>query len=87
MLKVAKGGTDVRLGVDVAGYKGLRREALESFGGDLASQVVESGEPLVLEPMGSIDRKIVHDAVNAVDGVQTESEGQGRDRRVVIRPS
>ena len=37
--------------------------------------------------MGSIDRKIVHDAVNAVDGVRTESEGQGRDRRVVIRPA
>ncbi len=87
MLKVAKGGTEVRLGVDVAGYKGLRREALESFGGDLARQVADSGDSLVLEPMGSIDRKIVHDAVNAVDGVQTESEGQGRDRRVVIRPA
>ena len=87
MLKVAKGGTEVRLGVDVAGYKGLRREALESFGGDLAQQVADSGDALVLEPMGSIDRKIVHDAVNAVDGVRTESEGQGRDRRVVIRPA
>lgn len=87
MLKVAKGGTEVRLGVDVAGYKGLRREALESFGGDLARQVAETGDALVLEPMGSIDRKIVHDAANAVDGVQTESEGQGRDRRVVIRPA
>ena len=87
MLKVAKGGTEVRLGVDVAGYKGLRREALEGFGGDLARQVAESGDALVLEPMGSIDRKIVHDAVNAVDGVRTESEGQGRDRRVVIRPA
>ena len=87
MLKVAKGGTEVRLGVDVAGYKGLRREALEGFGGDLARQVAESGDALVLEPMGSIDRKIVHDAVNAVDGVRTESEGQGRDPRVVIRPA
>ena len=87
MLKVAKGGTEVRLGVDVAGYKGLRRDALESFGGDLARQAADSGDALVLEPMGSIDRKIVHDAVNAVDGVRTESEGQGRDRRVVIRPA
>lgn len=87
MLKEAKGGTEVRLGVDIAGYKVLRREALESFGGDLARQVAESGEPMVLESMGSIDRKIVHDAANAVDGVSTESEGQGRDRRVVIKPS
>ena len=87
MLKEAKGGTEVRLGVDIAGYNVLRREALESFGGDLARQVAESGEPMVLESMGSIDRKIVHDAANAVDGVSTESEGQGRDRRVVIKPS
>lgn len=86
MLKEAKGGTEVRLGVDVAGYRTLRRETLESFGADLAREVAESGEPLVLESMGSIDRKIVHDAANAVDGVSTESEGQGRDRRVVIMP-
>ncbi|MEZ5373507.1 MAG: R3H domain-containing nucleic acid-binding protein [Microthrixaceae bacterium] len=87
MLKVAKGGTEVRLGVDVAGYRTLRRETLEQFGTDLAQEVADSGEPMVLESMGSIDRKIVHDAANAVDGVSTESEGQGRDRRVVIKPA
>ncbi|MEZ5381489.1 MAG: Jag N-terminal domain-containing protein [Microthrixaceae bacterium] len=87
MLKTAKGGTDVRLGVDVAGYRGIRRAALEEYGTDLAQRVVESGEDVVLEPMGSIDRKIVHDAANSVEGVETESTGQGRDRRVVIRAS
>ena len=53
----------------------------------VAEEVRSSGVQKALEPMGSADRKIVHDTVNALDGVSTISEGDEPRRRVVIIPS
>jgi spoIIIJ-associated protein len=75
-----------RLVVDVAGYRKDRREALERFTRDVASQVLETGRPRVLEPMPPADRKVVHDTANTIDGVSTASEGEEPRRRVVIQP-
>ena len=72
--------------VDVADYRAKRREALERFAEGVAREVVDSGEPRSLEPMNAADRKIVHDAVNGVDGVRTSSEGEDPRRYVVIHP-
>lgn len=77
----------LRLRVDVGGYRERRREALAKFATKVAAQVVESGEPASLEPMGAADRKVVHDTVNDIDGVETSSEGEEPRRRVVISPS
>jgi len=49
--------------------------------------VLESGEDRAMEPMGSIDRKTVHDTVNDIEGVQTTSEGEDPRRYVVIHPA
>ncbi len=76
-----------RLVVDVAGYRKDRREALERFTRDVASQVVATGVVRVLEPMPAADRKVVHDTVNGIDGVSTSSEGEEPRRRVVILPT
>ena len=76
----------MRLRVDVGGYRERRREALAKFATKVAAQVVDSGEPASLEPMSAADRKVVHDAVNDIDGVQTSSEGEDPRRRVVISP-
>jgi len=75
-----------RLRVDVAGYRARRKEALERFVGQQAERVKETGTPVALEPMSPPDRKIVHDAVNEIDGVHTTSEGEDRRRHVVILP-
>ncbi|MDP1806466.1 MAG: RNA-binding cell elongation regulator Jag/EloR [Acidimicrobiales bacterium] len=75
-----------RIVVDVAGYRKDRREALERFTRDVASQVVATGVVRVLEPMPPADRKVVHDTVNTIDGVSTTSEGEEPRRRVVIQP-
>ncbi len=72
------------LRVDVSGYRQRRKEALERFTVQVASEVIASGERRMLEPMGAADRKIVHDAAQKVDGVVTLSEGEEPDRRVVI---
>jgi spoIIIJ-associated protein len=72
------------LRVDVGGYRQRRKEALERFTLQLAGEVIASGDPRALEPMGAADRKIVHDAAQQVAGVVTLSEGEEPHRRVVI---
>jgi spoIIIJ-associated protein len=79
------GGHGARIHVDVGGYRAKRRQALTEFAQGLATQVLESGQDQALEPMSASDRKVVHDAVAEIDGVDTSSEGEDPRRRVVIR--
>jgi spoIIIJ-associated protein len=72
------------LRVDIAGYREKRREALSRFAHKVAADVLASGLPRVLEPMNSADRKIVHDSLVEVTGVETRSQGQDPHRRVVV---
>jgi spoIIIJ-associated protein len=76
-----------RIVVDVAGFRARRAAALESFTRRVAGEVITSGTPEALEPMSAADRKIVHDVVNGIDGVETTSEGVDPRRYVVIRPT
>lgn len=78
------GRLEGRLRVDVAGYRARRKEALVRFVHQIADKVIDTGEAIALEPMSPPDRKIVHDAVNEIDGVYTESRGEDRRRHVVI---
>ena len=80
------GARSGRLLVDVAEYRKARRAALERFATDVAGKVRAAGVPTALEAMNPADRKIVHDTVNAIDGVTTTSEGEEPHRRVVILP-
>lgn len=73
-----------RVRVDVAGYTERRREALAIYAERLARQVLEDGAEIMLEPMNAADRKVVHDAIGAIDGVESHSEGQDPRRSVVI---
>lgn len=75
-----------RLRVDIGGYQQRRREALARFTRDVAGQVQTSGSPVSMEPMPAVDRKVVHDTVNTVDGVVSRSEGEDPRRWVVILP-
>jgi spoIIIJ-associated protein len=81
------GGRNGRLLVDVAGYREKRKVALERFIREVAAEVKNTGTPKGLEPMSPADRKIVHDTVNAIEGVTTSSEGEEPRRRVVIVPT
>ncbi|MDQ3310968.1 MAG: Jag N-terminal domain-containing protein [Actinomycetota bacterium] len=80
------GDHDTRLRLDVAGYRAKRKVALEQFVTAQAAQVVASGTARSLEPMPSADRKIVHDALTEIDGVESRSVGDDPDRRVIITP-
>jgi spoIIIJ-associated protein len=81
------GQAHARVRVDVAGYRARRKEALERFAISVAETVKTSGVAKALDPMNSADRKVVHDAVNEIEGVVTLSEGEDDARRVVIRPA
>jgi spoIIIJ-associated protein len=82
----APGYHEGRVRVDVGGYRQRRRDALVRFATQVAETVAASGESKALEPMGSADRKIVHDTINEIDGVRTTSEGEEPARRVRILP-
>ena len=53
----------------------------------IIDEVKASGEEQALEPMSPADRKVVHDTVNEIDGVETRSDGTEPSRYVVIKPS
>lgn len=76
-----------RVLVDVSGYRQRRREALARFATKVAEDVRSSGVRVVLEPMIPADRKVIHDTINAIDGVVTTSEGEEPQRRVVVYPA
>ena len=82
--RLEPGGRNVRVHVDVAGYRARRREALERFTRQVAETVLESGQATAMEPMNAADRKVIHDAANAIDGIRTTSEGEDPRRRVVL---
>lgn len=73
-----------RVRVDIAGYRERRRQALAIYAERLANQVLDEGGEIMLEPMNAADRKVVHDTVSAIDGVNSYSEGEDPRRSVVI---
>jgi spoIIIJ-associated protein len=79
-----KTGVRSRLMLDIASWRRRRREELAALGDKVARRVLDSGEREELSPMTPFERKIVHDAVAAVPGVHSESEGVEPSRRVVV---
>lgn len=84
---MAETGQRSRLMLDIAGYRARRRTELGELGRVTAEQVAASGEPVRLAPMNPFERKVVHDAVGAIAGVASSSEGEEPRRRVVISPA
>ncbi len=76
-----------RVNVDIADYKKQRHERLAEQVKKWISEVKESDNPKRLEPMSAADRRIVHKVVGEESELSTMSEGEGRDRHVVIVPT
>jgi spoIIIJ-associated protein len=78
--------THTRVNVDVADYKRHKAERLETQAEEWFKEVKDSGKPKHLAPMNAADRRVVHKAASEF-GLQTESEGFGSDRHIVLKPA
>lgn len=73
-----------RVNVDIADYKKQRNERLATQVEEWAKSVHESGEPMHLRPMSAAERRVVHQTLTDYSDIETHSEGEGRDRHVVL---
>jgi len=84
---INKGREDrTKIIVDVEGYKEKRQENLQQMANSLAQKVAQEKQPLSLEPMNPFERRIIHMALRESTEVITESQGEGIERHVVIKP-
>ena len=83
---VASVGGYYRISLDVGNYREKRERTLTSLANRISSQVIRSGRSRSLEPMNPYERRIIHTAVQEIDGVVSNSVGEGNRRHVVISP-
>ena len=77
-------GDYIKLGLDVAGYRDKRESDLTALAQRIGTKVRKTGRSFAMEPMNPYERRIIHSAISKMEGVRSESKGEGRDRRVVI---
>lgn len=76
----------VHVNVDSRNYRVKREQSLVALANRMAAKCVKTGRKVVLEPMSSTHRKIIHAALTDNDKVITKSEGKDPNRKVVILP-
>ena len=77
----------VRIDLDVAGYKSRRYDSLANLAYKVAGQVVDTGSSITLEPMPANERRIIHVTLADDERVSSVSSGRGDSRKVTINPS
>src|ERR1700727_858283 len=80
------GPSPVRVVIDADGYRERRAESLRADAGDAAEEALRSGSPVELAPMPASERRIVHEFLRDRGGVETHSEGDEPERRLVVSP-
>ncbi len=74
-----------RVVMDVEGWRKQKEEELKKSAEVWGKQVSENGQEMELEPMASWQRRIIHMVISEMEGVESESLGEGRDRHIVIK--
>lgn len=85
-LAANNGGGHYRISINIGDYRERREETLKALAKRISNQVLKNGKSRTLEPMNPYERRIIHTAVQEIDGVVSNSFGNGVDRRVVISP-
>lgn len=83
-LAASNGGGYFKVSLNIGNYREKREEALVSLAKRVSEQVLRTGKNRSLEPMNPYERRIIHTAVQEIDGVVSNSFGEGSARRVVI---
>jgi spoIIIJ-associated protein len=81
-----EGPSPVRVVVDADGYRERRAETLRTDAEQAAEEALRSGAPVELDPMPAAERRIVHEYLRDLGGVETHSEGDEPERRLVVSP-
>jgi spoIIIJ-associated protein len=81
-----EGPSPVRVVVDADGYRARRVETLQADAEQAAEEALRSGLSVELEPMPASERRIVHEYLRERGGVETHSEGDEPERRLVVSP-
>jgi spoIIIJ-associated protein len=79
-------GAPLRVVVDAAGYRERRALALRAAADQAAETAIHDGRPVALEAMSALERKVVHEHLKGRHDVETYSEGQEPERRLVVAP-
>ncbi|MHB1864859.1 MAG: Jag family protein [Candidatus Saccharimonadales bacterium] len=74
-----------RVNVDIADYKKQRADRLKERAEEWMKEVRETKKPIKLEPMNAADRRVIH-KLAAEYNITSESEGEGKDRHIVLNP-
>lgn len=74
-----------RVVIDVMGWRKQKEEELQKSATLWGKQVLESGKEMELEPQSSWQRRIIHMIISEMDGVESESVGESKDRHIVIK--
>jgi spoIIIJ-associated protein len=80
-------GEGIRVLLDVNNYRSEQKIRLENMVKALVEKVLSTGNPVSLAAMSSYERRLCHMALAEIEGVVSESEGEGEDRHVVIKPT
>ncbi|MBW7572908.1 RNA-binding cell elongation regulator Jag/EloR [Caproiciproducens faecalis] len=75
-----------RITIDIGNYREKRKETLEILGKKIAAKAIKTGRNSSLEPMNPYERRIIHTAVQTIEGAKSWSEGEDLARHVVIGP-
>lgn len=85
MFRKGAATTQKRVIIDVEGWRKQKEEELSKSAESFGKQVLETGEPLDLEPQSPWQRRIVHMVISQMPGLESESIGEGRDRHIIIK--
>lgn len=85
-LAANNGGGHYRISLNIGNYREKREETLINLAKRISAQVLKTGKSRTLEPMNPYERRIIHTAVQGIEGVVSNSFGDGAGRRVVISP-
>ena len=81
---IQKNAELTRVNLDIADYKQRHNDRIAEQAEKLAEEVLESGETMHLRPMNPAERRVVHKVLGDYSQLSTESEGEGRDRHIVL---
>jgi spoIIIJ-associated protein len=79
-------GDRKRVTIDASGYRERRAAVLRHDAGEAADDAVRLARPVRLEPMSASERRVVHEFLRERGDVDTHSEGEEPDRRLVVEP-